>query len=237
MRYYIVPRDAGRKAYQLFSEGRMDEAEALLEEREDVRGTEDGTDVLRSVEEFESALVELDESAKGSELEVALVEPIHRALRSAREAVGDRDFWSWLSLSRRIVRDTIVRRHDEDGRFPKAANFGLGSPAEGLCWRAYFRAEVTADGEAADYELARRGTQDFWRSHVLRLTYSGCRHFVRVWVDYCYPNGRARFSVSDIRELQKRVLRSYAVRPFELMDERELIQLLDSLSEGLERRV
>lgn len=107
----------------------------------------------------------------GGHFEAHANEQFHRLLSGLpRKVLIDRGFWRWLSVT--MMGDLIGWRHDADGDEVKEANFGIGSPVEGLAYRLFIRADLAFDPGAPDpYWLTRFESQDLWRSHLLRQNY------------------------------------------------------------------
>ncbi len=112
----------------------------------------------------------------GGYFEAHANEQFHRLLsRLPRKVLIDRGFWRWLSVTK--MQDLIGWRHNADGDQVKEANFGIGSPVEGLAYRLFIRADLAHDPGTHSlptpdpYWLTRFESQDLWRSHLLRQNY------------------------------------------------------------------
>lgn len=74
----------------------------------------------------------------------------------------------WLTIYG--CRDIVQWRHLENA---KPHNYGVEDKFEGLICRLFFRSQLVYDSTAPDpYLLAKRGSQDFWRSFMIRRNYA-----------------------------------------------------------------
>lgn len=100
----------------------------------------------------------------------------------------------------------------------------------------WLRADIGYDPKRKDpYELARRGDQDFWRSHVFRQSYGRCRTLVRALILYQFPDGsgnnRPTLKNDEIRELAKRLRLLHANMVFECLDQNSAYELISQEAE------
>lgn len=171
--------------------------------REEVKSLQSKLSIVRS--KFPETMSARDR--KGGEFEAIACEIVHSTLPSEPAMLGDPEFWAWLAVC--AFHSLVDWRHG--GREGKAAlhNFGIGNHEENLFYRMWARADVVVDESIPDkYLLARRGDQDFWRSHVLRQSYGRCRQLVRALVEYQFPSDNrddATLSTLEIRALAKRL--------------------------------
>jgi hypothetical protein len=121
----------------------------------------------------------------GGKFESEACSIVHSTLPPDPCMLGDYEWWTWLAIVR--FRDLVEWRYGPSK--PTApANFGIGSGSENLLYRMWLRADIGYDPKRKDpYELARRGDQDFWRSHVFRQSYGRCRTLVRALILYQFP--------------------------------------------------
>lgn len=159
------------------------------------------------------------------EREVCLI--VHEALpRDDPHMLADPDFWTWLALE---FRDIVDWRHGGNDQIAKPANFGIGDWRENLFYRLWLRAELGRTGAKKDpYDLAKRGDQDFWRSHVFRIDYGRCRTLVHALVRAQFDaKGKARWERDDIRAIAKRLTMANATLSFEALDDKAALELIE----------
>lgn len=154
---------------------------------------------------------------------------VHQRLPSDFDMLADYDFWTWLAVMK--LRELVDWRHGgKEGR-AAIANFGIGKRDENLLYRMWLRADAGFDPKRSDpYELARRGDQDFWRSHVFRQDYGKCRALIRAFIRYQFPKGsgrRPKLKIPEIRELAKRLRRLHANLLFECLNEESGLKLIE----------
>lgn len=165
---------------------------------------------------------------------------LHQAV-SNPTAIVDPDFWRWVAF--RPALKTVLHRHQSSKHeMPKGANFGLGSPIENFPFRAWTRAAIAFAPEASvtqRYDLALRGDQDFWRSHLLRQRYTYSRAVAHALIRFQYPDEAVRSTLAPgndpngIRMLAKRLKRFQANCVLTLLTEDQCLKLLDMLAQGL----
>lgn len=155
----------------------------------------------------------------GGKFEAEACAEIHRALPFNPLMLADYEWWTWLAVFH--FRELVDWRHGSETRVAAPANFGIGNGSENFLYRMWLRADAAYDpGRADPYELARRGDQDFWRSHVFRQGYGRCRELVRALVLYQFPDGSGgapTLKIDEIRELAKRLRRMHANVLFECL--------------------
>lgn len=175
----------------------------------------------------------------GGAFEAEACVEIHRALPFDPSMLADYEWWTWLAVFR--FRELVDWRHGSDISGAAPANFGIGNRAENLLYRMWLRADAGYDPKRDDpYELARRGDQDFWRSHVLRQAYGRCRELVRALLLYQFPDGPAgepTLKISEIRELAKRLRRMHPNIVFEYLDEDSASELVRREAERAKQTV
>lgn len=168
----------------------------------------------------------------GGRFEAEACSEIHRLLPFDPDMLADYEFWTWLAVFH--FRELVDWRHGGDTGRATPANFGIRNGSENLLYRMWLRADAgyrpgESDPESDPYELARRGDQDFWRSHVFRQGYGRCRPLVRALVRYQFPEGSAdgaTLKIPEIRELAKRLRRLHPNIVFEYLDEESAYQLV-----------
>jgi len=153
---------------------------------------------------------------------------VHETLpREDPQMLADYDFWTWLALQ---LRDIVEWRHGGEGGEAHVNNFGIGGRRDdNLFYRMWVRAEIGRnENKIGDYDLAKRGDQDFWRSHVIRQGYGKCRKVVHAFVKEQFSGRREkpRWNNLEVRELAKRLRRVNATLIFESLDEGGAKQLI-----------
>ncbi|GIV03748.1 MAG: hypothetical protein KatS3mg015_2578 [Fimbriimonadales bacterium] len=169
----------------------------------------------------------------GGKFEAEACAEIHRALPFDPQMLADYEWWTWLAVFR--FRELVDWRHGGEAGHAAPANFGIGNGSENLLYRMWLRADVGYDPNRSDpYELARRGDQDFWRSHVFRQGYGRCRSLVKALIRYQFPDGsidRPTLKIDEIRELAKRLRRLHPNIFFEYLAEEDAYRLVQQEAE------
>lgn len=169
----------------------------------------------------------------GGQFEAEACSEVHRALRFDPQTLGDYEWWTWLAVFH--FRELVDWRHGGETGRAAPANFGIGNGSENLLYRMWLRADSGYDPTRSDpYELARRGDQDFWRSHVFRTAYGRCRSLVRSLILYQFPDGSSReptLRTIEIRELAKRLRRLHANIFYEYLDTDSAYKLVSAEAE------
>jgi len=164
----------------------------------------------------------------GGEFEAEACAELHRALPFDPQMLADYEWWMWLAVFH--FRELVEWRHGGKTGRATLANFGIGNGSENLLYRMWLRADAGYDPTRSDpYELARRGDQDFWRSHVFRQGYGRCRSLVRALIRYQFRDGSAGYPIlktAEIRELAKRLRRLHPNVIFEYLDESTAHELI-----------
>lgn len=153
-------------------------------------------------------------------------------------------FWRWAAL--RLLADvTADRHHSRYGKFPASDNYGLGPATECFPYRAWLRAEIGHDRTASAneaYRLARRGNQDFWRSHLIRVSYSSLKPVAHALIEFQYPDESGRpllFAGSDptigMRVLAKRVHLAHQESRFNGLSTSQCAAIIRELADGLSK--
>jgi hypothetical protein len=171
-------------------------------------------------------------SELNSAFEAAIVDIVHdginRLVRQTSQILADDGFWRWLAVTH--FRPIIERRHPAKQGPGNVQNFGIGSVVENFVYRVWLRGDIGLDVDRHPedpYVLARRGDQDFWRSHIFRQSYGACRVFARALVTFQYPcDGTQTLKTEQMRELAKRLRRLYANVVFEYLSFDEALDLI-----------
>jgi hypothetical protein len=201
----------------------------------EIRGS--GQDVERVLPDLARELYEIksryperlrSRDPAGGEFEAEACAQLHRALPFDPQMLADYEWWTWLAVFH--FRELVDWRHGGETGQATPANFGVGNGSENLLYRMWLRADAGYDPTRSDpYELARRGDQDFWRSHVFRQGYGRCRSLVRALILYQFPDGSAgnpSLKTGEIRELAKRLRRLHPNIVFECLREEDAYQLV-----------
>lgn len=173
----------------------------------------------------------------GGKFEAEACSEVHKALPFDPQMLADYEWWLWLAVF--YFRELVDWRHGGETGRAAPANFGIGNGSENLLYRMWLRADAGYDPARTDpYELARRGDQDFWRSHVFRQSYGRCRALVRALILYQFPDGAMANPTCDtreIRELAKRLRRLHPNVFFEYLDQDTAYELVRVEAERAKR--
>ena len=228
MPYPVVSRAEART----FLLGRRENPEmARPEPRTIDLGVEEDWDAVAS--EIVDAITTIAEPAPGSDqavdgrsFEVAAGPEVHRRLLP-HPALADPEFWTWFAIWHGL--EIIEHRYGEE---PDLKNFGIGAAGENFIYRLWLRAEIAHDPTREDeYELAKTGDIDFWRSHIFRQGYANCRAFAHALIEFQFPAeiGRKPYlNIPQIRELVKYLKRARTNLMFEVMDEARAKTFIES---------
>lgn len=190
-----------------------------------------GSQIALKLQHLMGKCVDADGKVKGSEFEALAGPPVHQLLPE-HPALADPEFWNWLAIT--YCQEIVDWRY---GTKRNPQNFGVGGAAENFPYRLWLRAEVSrAEGAKDEYELARMGDVDFWRSHIFRQGYGEVRHFARALVKFQFPiagGHKPRLKVSEIRGLAKRLKRARSNLSFEVMSEGRALRFIESEWERL----
>lgn len=243
MRYTALKSEHAIEALAALRRGEILDEQRILEVRG--AGPEHVQDALPALEEalyrirsrYPDRLGRRDPA--GGRFEAEACSEIHRLLPFDPDMLADYEFWTWLAVFR--FRELVDWRHGGDTGQAAPANFGIGSGSENLLYRLWLRADAGYRPDESDsYELARRGDQDFWRSHVFRQGYGRCRALVRALVRYQFPDGPAdgpTLKIPEIRELAKRLRRLHPNIVFEYLDEESAYLLVGKEAEAAKHAV
>lgn|GEM_PF-4967071 len=143
---------------------------------------------------------------------------VHKALKHLpNELIDDEEFWLWLTIYQ--CRDIVQWRHGEGAKF---GNYGLEGKFEGLLCRMYLRAHVVfLDSENDPYALARMGTQDFWRSFMIRRNYASVKSMARAFATVVNNSPNGALSDDVVRKLGPKITQLNCSYTFELLDEHQ----------------
>ncbi|GIW91341.1 MAG: hypothetical protein KatS3mg109_1773 [Pirellulaceae bacterium] len=236
MRYVALKSEHALATLEALRRGEEVDEQQVLE----IRGS--GDDIERVVQDVAGTLYEIKlrfperlrrRDPSGGAFEAMACGELHRRLPFDPQMLADYEWWTWLAVFH--LRELVEWRHGGETGRAAPANFGIGNGSENLLYRMWLRADAAYDPSRSDpYELARRGDQDFWRSHVFRQGYGRCRSLVRALIRYQFPDGpdeRPTLKIDQIRELAKRLRRLHPNVIFEYLDEAAAYQLVAAEAE------
>jgi len=151
----------------------------------------------------------------GGRIESDMVAPVHKCLSTIATPAQlcDIGFWRWLSN----VANNGYFWNFVDWRFKERnqINWAITSSRnlkETLFFRCWLRGHRMYDASRADpYEYAKKGTGDFWRSHILRTDLGKDRTFVEAFLDFNFaPDGTRHISDKKLRAKLIPGLRAWA---------------------------
>lgn len=160
---------------------------------------------------------------------------IHEELSLDPRAASSPGFWRWLSLAAENgrFRELIEWRFGRNGEHIEEINYGMGSQAavwEGLFARMWLRADMSFDADREDeYDLARRGDIDIWRSHIIRQDYGRSRTLVAALIEYQYPSsGKNKRTLSNkkVRTLARLLREAHATSQFVSITEEQAEEII-----------
>jgi hypothetical protein len=164
--------------------------------------------------------------ARGGEFEAEVCAIFHEELALDVGAAADYDFWTWLALENSHL---VEWRHGEGDTPARDPNYGIGEARENLFYRMWLRADIGRSQIKGDeYALARRGGNDFWRSHILRIDYGKCRAVAHAFLKAQFPNdkGKPKWKTDHVRDVAKRLTRLHPTLIFESLDESAATSLI-----------
>lgn len=237
MRYPAISANQARDYILKVREG----DEPVLESFINIKGS--GSDYpLGWVDELHSKLVQVKakypsvlskRDQAGGRFESEACEFVHKAVHNDLEVLADPEFWIYLCVAR--FADIVEWRHGGDDGTSQLANYGIGNKVENLLYRMWLRAELVYDQSSSDpYDLAKRGDQDLWRSHILRAGYSSVREVAKALIRFQYPTDKkSRLSTDGIRVVAKRLKRVRANIIFEYLSPQRIDSLIIAQSVNL----
>lgn len=234
----VMTKLSGRELYAKLLNGEQPDAEPYLtEDGEQIEPIEIIADLRQSLNDLAAMYGDHIPKGRDCEFDGHAAEIVHATLRGHEALVSNINFWIRLSLAD-LVRIVQLRHPGGTAGMAAPANFCLETPRNGFLFRSWLRGDIGFDPSFPDpYFLAKLGDDvDFWRSHVLRVDYGGCRLFARCFIrfvmdptaSYYQDLGRER-----MRNLAKIVNRRYATMPLNVLSEDEAIRLLNELVAGL----
>ena len=163
---------------------------------------------------------------RGGEYEGEVCSILHAELDLDVGTAADYDFWTWLALENSHI---VEWRHGEGDSPARDANYGIGDPRENLFYRMWLRADIgRIHAKGDEYALARRGGNDFWRSHILRIDYGKCRAVAHAFLKAQFPSdkGKPKWKTGHVRDVAKRLTRLHPTLLFESLDEKAASSLI-----------
>lgn len=164
---------------------------------------------------------------------------VHRALdKLSVAAASDPKFWLWLTFASagKKMLELVDLRFKKGDKIPAEVNFGITTRAyvyDGLYARLWWRGYRFFDETAANpYELAERGDIDFWRSHILRQTFSQADCMAKAFIKFILPqHGKSSgWDIPLMRRIAKKLKARYTSCCFEALDEEQCNQILLDLA-------
>lgn len=148
------------------------------------------------------------------EAEAAVI--VHKALKVLpEELLIDKEFWLWLTIY--VCRDIVRWRHTPAGGLD---NYGVGDKTEGLLCRLFMRAQLVYDASETDpYRLALRGTQDFWRSFMIRRNYASVKPMARAFAHAVNFKAETAMTDDQVRVLGPKITQLNGTYTYEVLTE------------------
>lgn len=157
---------------------------------------------------------------------------LHSALMGLPPYVAtDPEFWMWLTFmpcSGQFAQLVALRF----GKKAKPANYSLGPLVESLYFRLWWRGYK---GQADNYDIAKRGDIDLWRSHIIRIESPMADNMVKALVKTIMPQpNQVKVPIRQevIRALAKtKITARHASCAYETLTEDQCMSLVKSLLE------
>lgn len=195
------------------------------------------------VMELQSLRKDLGEPVRGdpryfSRFEGLAARAVHETLELPPAVAVDHEFWIWFVLGGQhdYLAKLVTWRHGvgEEAFGALDVNYGLTTNLEaGLYSRMWLRADLVYDDSRNDpYELAERGDQDLWRSHILRTEYGQVPNVARALLLFQYPDSSPytpTVKTKVMREMAKELRRRQAASAYELLDFTEAQDLVQEV--------
>lgn len=190
-------------------------------------------------EELLTLFDECSGTMKEADFESKAVSLLHTRLQLPKFVAGHREFWTWLTFvaDGGSFQKVVVKRYSLDA---KEVNFGIvrkSAVHEGLFAKLWTRADRFIDDESDDaYHYAKRGGIEFWSSHFFKQDFASCKQMWQAFVEFCYPQKGAvesHYTINYIRALAKLGKARNSVTGFELLTQKECLDIWDEVAEGL----
>ncbi len=230
--YYYLSRDAAHKAFT----DRSDHLRPDIEQLQRRQGDGPLLSLDRLISELRTCVGSTaDVPAHRFEGQIGSV--LHQHLRG-QPATGDPRFWLWLSLG--PAADIVVERANRYGTAYSERLVGLGPLKEGFLYRCFLRADLGFDEAAPVPEEAYRhalvGDQDFWVSHMIRISFAARKDILHSIVRFQYPGLRDEPRLATgthplgMRLLAKRIRRYSSTTSLVFIDAEEWERTLRELA-------
>lgn len=227
--YPILRREKADDLYRRLSGG---EPFATVAEEQIVG---DGPNVLDGVDlpALCQKLKKLLEQCKGSN-KFAIFESegsaiVHAAMPDLPAYIAtDPEFWMWLTFipCDGKFADLVVKRFGKDA---KAVNFSLGPLPESLYFRLWWRGFKGRDN---NYDIAKRGDIDLWRSHIIRIESPMSDTMMKAFVKTIMPEPnqvKVPLKQTIIRSLAIKITARHASCAYETLTEEQCLSLVQTL--------
>jgi hypothetical protein len=257
MAYPILTRDNAKEAFKLLKES-IEPAWSNLESKRGEGAIRSFDQLKADVKAIQSAFQFPLTQGRASDFEGQIGVLLHETIVESA-AVSDPDFWRWIVF--RPLLEATLDRHPldldkyqpdptveelEDGIKNIPAFFGFGSLLDNFAYRAWLRAEIghrpNTDPQQR-YELALRGDQDLWRSHLIRVRYSFHREMAHALIEFQYPDDQSEGTLKKgdkadgIRLLAKKLARTQANTVYPQLSKEQCRVLIHRLANGLTTQV
>ena len=199
--------------------------------------------VVENLSSLKSTLLTEDRSiTNNQEFDRAACRIIHEGLKLPLNLVADDGFWRWLAVEK--FYEVVEARHNRTSEFAGLGNFGIDAPSDQnrlkILW---LRADIALDECHDDpYHLAEcLSPTDFWESGIIRHQYGWAPNLARALVGFQYPktdSGKGRLHLTHangIRMLYKQLRRLHTTVAFEFLDDEQIVDMLERLSDKLEQ--
>lgn len=158
---------------------------------------------------------------------------VHPDRHAAVPVLDDPGFWRYLTLCH--FWDFVAWRHwghPGDFRSDKHMRYlDAVSSQECVVSRMYLRMAAVGGAEHGDLASCLTGAGDFWRSHILRVRTASAPPLTRAMVR---AQRDSRLKAAHLRELAKRVNRTWSNVVLDLYDDDDTDELIAELWEGLD---
>lgn len=227
--YPILKRE---KADDLFVRLSQGQKTAVIAEEQIVG---DGPDVLDGVDlqglhrELKNLWSRCKGSNKSAIFEAEGSAIVHSAMPHLPAYVAtDPEFWMWLTFipCDGKFADLVVQRF---GKAAKSVNFSLGPLPESLYFRLWWRGSRGSDN---NYDIAKRGDIDLWRSHIIRIESPMSDMMLKAFIKTIMPEPnqvKVPLKQTIIRALAVKVTARHASCAYETLSEDQCLALVNSL--------
>jgi hypothetical protein len=155
----------------------------------------------------------------------------------------DADFWRWFTIANDELLDIALWRHDKNRdtmSIMNQTNLGIGNIKEGFYSRSWMRVFLSYDENLKNpYDLARKGDQDFWRSHILRQSYAKSKEMIRALIRFQYSDDLPRLNPSGnkklgVRHLVRNLSVSLSTIAIDVLDDTEALEFINNTYEKMQ---